>query len=286
MKNGWARSISLIIIREYFTSIDVRFLKKQFFIWIALLIACITLQLLKIPTNAIAFTYLNTSKYLDLDSLWSNLTLLGDTGILWPMMLIFALGSIERLYAVLAAVPVGGLLSLVLKRLFDEPRPAGVIQLADMHIIGPMLKTHGFPSGHSITIFAAFSVILLTCSFKSNLYNAIFKSAILMLGAMVVISRIMVGAHWPFDCLAGVCIGWLSGLSGIYTVKIFYKHLQTFKLHLTIVSLLWLVSISNIFRQFDYPGSNIAVALSLLISSIFFATYIHMHKKSIAGFFA
>ncbi len=273
-------------IREYFHPIDIEKLKKQLYICLALLLILIALQLLNLNLNADIFIYLNSSKYQENHILWSNLTLLGDTAILWPMMLIFSLGSIESLYAVLAAVPVGGLLSVVLKRLFDESRPAGFFQLADIHVIGPILKTHGFPSGHSITIFAAVSVIFLTSTFKNNLVNYIFKATILLLGGTVVLSRVMVGAHWPIDCLAGVCIGWLSGLSGVYIVKLFYKKLQNFKLEVTIVSFLWLMSLLNIFRQIEYPSSHIAVSISTLIASIYFALYIYIHKKLIAGFFA
>jgi hypothetical protein len=39
-------------------------------------------------------------------------------------------------YAVLAAVPLGGLLSVLLKRLFDSPRFAGVLESMDIHTIG------------------------------------------------------------------------------------------------------------------------------------------------------
>jgi len=277
--------MNLTKISEFFNSIDGKLLKKQLYLWTALLLVCIALQLLNLDLNTDIFMYLNSSKYSENYSIWSTLTLLGDTGILWPMMLIFCLTFMKSVYAVLAAVPVGGLLSWTLKRLFDEPRPAAVIPLDDIHIIGPILKTHGFPSGHSITIFAAVSVIYMTCTLKNNIFNLLFKATILLLGSMVVISRVMVGAHWPIDCLAGVCIGWISGLSGVFVVKYFHNRLQSFKLEITIISLLWLMGISNLFREFEYPNSITVVLASLLVSTLFFLSFNFINKRSIASFF-
>lgn len=243
-------------------------------------------QLMNIRMNIEGFIEINSMGHLVDEKIWAFLTLLGDTGILWPMLLIFSITSMQTIYAVIAAVPLGGFLSVGLKRLFDSPRPSGMLDSIEFHVIGPVLKTHSFPSGHTITIFATAAAILLSCHIKSKTSNGIFKTSILVLAVLVGLSRIMVGAHWPLDCLAGACIGWLSGSTGVYVVnKISYK-IANPKVDLILVALLWILSVGNLYRAFDYPASSLSVSMSFLISSAMFTIYIFKKGKSIASFFA
>ena len=151
------------------------------------------------------------------DGVWWFLTLLGDTSLL------FALGSPilrshpQSVAACLAAVPVGGLLSVALKTWFDALRPAGVLDLAVVHIIGPVLQQHSFPSGHTITAFAAASA-LATCGWAGppGMHSRWKNFGLFCAASLVGVSRVAVGAHWPVDVLAGACVGALSGYVGAY----------------------------------------------------------------------
>jgi len=243
-------------------------------------------QLMNLRINIDGFIEINSIGNLVDEKIWAFLTLLGDTGILWPMLLIFSITSIQTIYAVVAAVPLGGFLSVGMKRLFDSPRPSGILESIEFHVIGPVLKTHSFPSGHTITIFATVAAILLSCQIKNKTFNGIFKTSILVLAVLVGLSRIMVGAHWPLDCLAGACIGWLSGSAGVYFMnKLSFKIVNP-KVDLILVALLWILSVVNFYRTFDYPMSSLSVSISFLISSAMLSIYIFKKSKSIASFFA
>ena len=260
--------------------------KLHFFIATFLLALCVVFQMIGLPENIDLFFALNIWGRQINEAVWSFLTLLGDTGILWPMLLIFSINSINSVYAVLAAVPLGGFLSVALKSLFDSSRPAGVLQIEDFHVIGPVLKTHSFPSGHTITIFAAMSALIYTCAFKNKTFNLFARFAFMCLACLVALSRVMVGAHWPIDCLAGACVGWISGLSGQYLVERFKQNLLGIRLEITMVCLLWILSVSNFFRTFADPMGYLAVQTSFLIATLMFIAYLYKNKRSIAGFFS
>jgi undecaprenyl-diphosphatase len=87
------------------------------------------------------------------------------------------------------------------KYLFNRTRPF----IWDTEI-APLTKTpssSSFPSGHSAT--AAAGALTL-----SVLYPP-FAPALVLAASLVVLSRVYLGVHFPFDVLAGVIIGTATG---------------------------------------------------------------------------
>jgi undecaprenyl-diphosphatase len=132
--------------------------------------------------------------------------------------------------ALVAALPAA-LFSRAGKALAERPRPAAVLDPALLHIQGPVLAAHNsFPSGHSITIFLAATVIVLgsvpaaadqgagparaggACGWPGALGLA-------ALAMLVAASRLMVGAHWPSDVLGGASLGIVAGAIGTWTCR-------------------------------------------------------------------
>jgi membrane-associated phospholipid phosphatase len=151
---------------------------------------------------------------------WSFLTLLGDTSILLAILSPLLLWRPQALMACVAAVPAGGLASVLLKRLFEQPRPAGVLDAAQFQIIGPILSHHSFPSGHSITAFAVAAALLAAPAPGGGARRPAWAVAgVLAMAAAVGFSRVAVGAHWPLDVVGGALTGWLAGLSGAALVR-------------------------------------------------------------------
>jgi len=262
-----------------------RTLKINFLIAFVLLILLSSIQLFDLRLNVDGFIAINSRGNIADEKVWSFITLMGDTGILWPMLLIFSITSMKTIYAVLAAVPIGGFLSVLLKKLFDSPRPSGLLESVDIHVIGPVLTTHSYPSGHTITIFAAISAIVLSYSIQAKLLGSIFKIGLFIFATVVGISRIMVGAHWPLDCLAGACVGWISGVTGIYLSRKYLLKIANQNIDFVAVALLWVLSIWNFYREFDYALSNLAAIVSFVISSTMLFFYIFKQKKLITSFF-
>ena len=97
----------------------------------------------------------------------------------------------------------------VYKRLFDVTRPPGVLSADAFHVIGPAHHYHSFPSGHATTAFALAAVLVLGLRLRAA------SVLPLMLAVLIVVSRSVVGVHWPLDLLGGACGGWLAAAVGI-----------------------------------------------------------------------
>ena len=101
---------------------------------------------------------------------------------------------------------VSGIFSQILKHLFGRARP----QLID--IVGPFhfdvfsisSRLASFPSGHTVTAFAA----ALTLGW----FTPRWRWPLLAVAALVGVSRVAVGAHYPSDVIAGALLGVGSAL--------------------------------------------------------------------------
>ncbi len=107
----------------------------------------------------------------------------------------------------LAAMIAGGGVVHGIKSVYIKDRPIGYFAnkpelKAKLHTPFRQLRHRTFPSGHSQTAFtvAAFLVIL----FRRN------AAAWLLWAAMVAVSRVYLGLHFPIDILAGGILGTLS----------------------------------------------------------------------------
>ena len=205
-------------------------------------------------------------------ALWSFVTLLGEADVLFCVLSPLLLWRPQMMLAILAAVPLGGLLSVTLKAIFQAPRPATVIDPAQFNVIGIALGNASFPSGHTITAFAAALAVVLVQSISSKraapqsaLFNTItFATLALLAAALIGLSRVAVGAHWPVDVLAGAACGWLAGCSGAWISHRFPAIWRASLSQFVLGQLLLLTGLWLLFKTPAYPAGVLAVWLAVV----------------------
>jgi undecaprenyl-diphosphatase len=143
-------------------------------------------------------------KWAPLTAVMRAFTVAGTAGGLWGFLaaVAFLLTGLEPSHLLIPWVAVAASWTVAegAKYLFDRARPF----MWDTEI-APLIKTpssSSFPSGHSAT--AAAGALTL-----SVLYPP-FAPGLVLAGALVVLSRVYLGVHFPFDVLAGVAIGTLT----------------------------------------------------------------------------
>lgn len=163
------------------------------------------------------FYFLN-KKLGQFPALQYNITQLGDAFILLSILTVFILYVPKFWGALVNGIIISAILSKVLKVLFSVPRPAAFLNPDTFIIVGKPLTstTSSLPSGHSITAFTVLTIIMYSFLPKDNFKKGLWITSILTLGALVALSRVAVGAHFPLDTLIGSLTGYFCGLFGIF----------------------------------------------------------------------
>jgi undecaprenyl-diphosphatase len=123
-----------------------------------------------------------------------------------------------RTIAFLVLAVVGGLvLSLLLKELFDRPRP-------DLLPHGQSVYTRSFPSGHAMNAAVVYLTLasILARAHKAHAIKLYVVAMSILVTVLVGLSRLYLGVHWPTDVLAG----WTAGGAWATACYLYFHHLQ------------------------------------------------------------
>ena len=150
------------------------------------------------------------SPFLNQFMIW--MTLYGrDVFWIVTIILMFILGGITgRKVAVIMAICMVILipLGIVAKEIVQRPRP--VIPKED--VILPADAEYAFPSGHALIVSANAAVVLAL--FRTTRKQRIISLLLAFEAAIVCISRLYVGAHYPLVVIGGILLG--VGISFIF----------------------------------------------------------------------
>jgi undecaprenyl-diphosphatase len=142
-----------------------------------------------------------------LETMMKDVTSLGSTTVLTIITtaaIVYLL--IERKFSaalfVLVAIGGGSLLSTLLKLGFERPRPDLVAHAAEVY-------TASFPSGHALMSTVAYLTLgaLLARLQERRRIKLYFLAVAVLLSALIGVSRVYLGVHWPTDVLAGWSVG-------------------------------------------------------------------------------
>lgn len=150
-----------------------------------------------------------------LDGVVKFITHLGDDGLFWIAMgivLLFFKKTRPIGFTVLLSLLFDFLIiNVVLKGLVARPRPFVVNELIEP-LVGGVSPYRSFPSGHSGGSFAAMFALYKWVPKKIGI-------PALILAAMVALSRLYVGVHYPTDIIGGCIIGFICSVLAYRVVK-------------------------------------------------------------------
>lgn len=198
------------------------------------------------------------------DTLWADITVLGDALVMLALLLPFVRRHPELVWAAL----LGGLLATLwthgFKNLLGVSRPPAVLPPEVIHVIGKSHHHKSFPSGHTTTAVLFAAIVGLY-------WRRLGVAVPLLLAALLVgTSRIVVGVHWPLDVLAGVFGGWLSAAGGLWWGRR-WRWGVTLAGQRILGLFLAVCSVALLFHDSGYPQARplqIAIALGCLVAGI------------------
>jgi len=132
------------------------------------------------------------------DAFWVSMTTLGDGLLLGIVLGMFIIVNPRITVFGLIMILSSSVAVNVIKSILPELRPAAA--LADVHVVGPILRSGSFPSGHSAAVFAT---VLTLAHFSPS---PLLKFILILFGTLVGLSRIFVGAHFPNDVVWGIIV--------------------------------------------------------------------------------
>ena len=157
-----------------------------------------------------SFLFINRLTQLLPDTVWAWLTFLGNGWGVFALTFPLLLLAPRLLTAGIVAGAISAIASIVLKSLFNLPRPAGLLDHGSFYRIGEPLLHKAFPSGHTLTAFAIASAMYFVCARDKR--SPLFL--LFLVAALVGLSRNAIGAHWLTDILAGAGVGIWCGMLG------------------------------------------------------------------------
>ena len=161
------------------------------------------------------FYYLNNNLS-QLPDLQLNITQLGDVLVFLSFVSIFIIYAPKLWESLLASSLISLVISFILKNFFDMPRPVKRLDLDQIVIVGERHSGYSsLPSGHSITIFVVFTILLFAFMPQKKTFKISWSLLIILLGLFIAFSRVAIGAHYPIDVIVGSIIGFSSSVLGI-----------------------------------------------------------------------
>ena len=149
-----------------------------------------------------------------LDIFMSNITKLGNAGIVWILLTIVLLliPKTRKSGLILASALIVDLILCngILKPLIARIRPFDVNSAIQLIVAKP--HDYSFPSGHTAASFTAVMALYLAGEKK------MWKVA-LVLAVLIALSRLYLYVHYPTDIIGGVVFGSLSGYLGYKIVE-------------------------------------------------------------------
>ena len=109
--------------------------------------------------------------------------------------------------------------SFVFKAFIHRLRPCNV--LPNIHLLVGCTDSFSFPSSHAVNNFAAATLL---SHFYKNLRIPFYFTA-----AMVALSRVSVGVHYPFDVIGGAAIGMTIAFIVIYLFELISSKVTVLK---------------------------------------------------------
>ena len=106
------------------------------------------------------------------------------------------------------------LVNVLIKQIVARPRPYVVNEA--LAVLGTVPTDYSFPSGHTASVFAVASVMLLCMPRRYGIPAVV-------IAAIVALSRLYNVAHYPTDVLAGMLIGSVVGVLAVKLVYVRFK---------------------------------------------------------------
>jgi undecaprenyl-diphosphatase len=163
------------------------------------------------------------------------LSWLGTGGAIWlALALVFALlwRRPSLIVWVGAADLIAHLSSAELRGAIGRPRPPR--RFPEIQTLVPLPHDASFPSGHASTSFAC--AVVLAASTSSRRLRALLLS----LAALISLSRVYVGVHYPLDVIGGAALGTAIGLALVVLARALGSRLGRL----------------DLFGRFDQPGGD------------------------------
>ena len=169
--------------------------------------------ILNIDNFILEFIRLNIQNNI-LDKIMPLITKLGDMSILWLIIsFIFLINKRYRKYGILiiaSLILCIVVCNLIMKPLFARVRPCDASSIMNLLISRP--KDFSFPSGHTMSSFAAATII-----FSENTKLGVIS---LLVATLIGFSRLYLYVHYPSDVLVGLFIGVFLSIFTLYISKL------------------------------------------------------------------